>query len=126
MDVLVNRDINKPGYGDIVFENGFSPSTPYFVDSVAQRVFIMLRTFEEEWYLNESTGVPYLQQILGKKVKKVVVDRIIQEKVLAENGVAGILEFSSTLNNRRVYEARLKIQTTTGDSFIENFNIQEI
>lgn len=119
MDLLVNREIGTDGYGDLIFVNGTTPVTEEFVDAVAQRVFVMLRTFETEWYLNETTGVPYLTRILGQRVEKSTVDRIIQEKILAQSGVADILEFDSTLSGSRVYEARMRIRTTGGDSFTE-------
>lgn len=119
MDLLVNRVKDTSGYGDMIFINGSTPTTSEFVDAVAQRVFVMLRTFETEWYLNESTGVPYLSRILGFKVKKEVVDRILQQKILEVPGVADILEFSSTQSIDRTYEVRMKIRTTSGDTFSE-------
>ena len=119
MDLLVNRDKDTPGYGDMLFVNGTTPITEGFVDGVAQRVFILLRTFETEWYLNTSTGIPYLSRILGYKVDKATVDQILQQKILQESGVADILEFSSTLSRERVYEARMKIRTIGGGTFTE-------
>ena len=124
MDLLVNRVRDTDGYGDMLFVNGTTPITDEFVDAVAQRVFIMLRTFESEWYLNDVTGVPYLTRILGFKVKKSTVDRILQQKILQEPGVADILEFTSSLSGNRVYEASMKIRTTGGDTFIETLALE--
>ena len=124
MDLLVNRIRDTDGYGDMLFVNGTTPITDEFVDAVAQRVFIMLRTFESEWYLNGVTGVPYLTRILGFKVEKSTVDRILQQKILQEPGVADILEFTSSLNGSRVYEASMKIRTTGGDTFTETLTLE--
>ncbi len=124
MDLLVNRVRDTDGYGDMLFVNGTTPITNEFVDAVAQRVFIMLRTFESEWYLNDVTGVPYLTRILGFKVEKSTVDRILQQKILQEPGVADILEFTSSLNGSRVYEASMKIRTTGGDTFTETLTLE--
>ena len=124
MDLLVNRVRDTDGYGDMLFVNGTTPITDEFVDAVAQRVFIMLRTFESEWYLNGVTGVPYLTRILGFKVEKSTVDRILQQKILQEPGVADILEFTSSLNGSRVYEASMKIRTTGGDTFTETLTLE--
>lgn len=124
MDLLVNRIRDTDGYGDMLFVNGTTPITDEFVDAVAQRVFIMLRTFESEWYLNEVTGVPYLTRILGFKVEKSTVDRILQQKILQEPGVADILEFTSSLDGNRVYEASMKIRTTGGDTFTETLALE--
>ena len=124
MDLLVNRIRDTDGYGDMLFVNGTTPITDEFVDAVAQRVFIMLRTFESEWYLNDVTGVPYLTRILGFKVEKSTVDRILQQKILQEPGVADILEFTSSLDGNRVYEASMKIRTTGGDTFTETLALE--
>lgn len=124
MDLLVNRQRDTDGYGDMVFVNGSTPVTEEFVDAVAQRVFIMLRTFESEWYLNDSTGVPYLTRILGYKVEKSTVDRILQQKILEQSGVADILEFNSALSGKRVYEASMRIRTTGGDTFRETLVLE--
>ena len=124
MDLLVNRQRDIEGYGDMVFVNGSTPITEEFVDAVAQRVFIMLRTFESEWYLNDSTGVPYLTRILGYKIEKSTVNRILQQKILEQSGVADILEFNSTLNGNRVYEASMRIRTTVGDTFRETLVLE--
>lgn len=124
MDLLVNRVRDTAGYGDMVFVNGATPITEEFVDSVAQRVFLLLRTFESEWFLNESTGIPYLSRILGHKIQKATADRIFQQKILQEPGVADILEFVSSINSNRVYEASMKIRTTSGESFTETLTLQ--
>lgn len=124
MDLLLERDNTSPNFGDLIFTNGDCPTTPDFTDAVAQKVFILLRTFQDEWYLNTTTGVPYLQEILGKKVEKGVVDRIIQSKVLAEDGVAGIENFTSFLGGNRVYTASMVIRTTQGTTFSETLNIE--
>lgn len=124
MDLLVNRERDTDGYGDMIFVNGSTPITEEFVDAVAQRVFIMLRTFESEWYLNDSTGVPYLTRILGYKIEKSTVDRILQQKILEQSGVADILEFNSTLSGKRVYEASMRIRTTGGDTFRETLVLE--
>lgn len=124
MDLLVERKAESLDFGDLVFVNGVCPTTDYFTDAVAQRVFILLRTFETEWYLNTTTGIPYLQQILGKKISKTAVDRIIQQKVLAEEGVASIERYTSTLGGARVYEASMTIRTTQGTTFVNSVNVE--
>lgn len=118
MDLLVERDNRKVEFGDMIFVNGVCPTTPSHTEAVAQKVFILLRTFENEWFLNSTTGIPYVQQILGKKSSKSIIDRTIQEKILAEEGVAAIEQFSSSLQGR-VYEARVRIKTTQGGAFDE-------
>lgn len=103
--------------GDLIFHNG--PLTPEyttqpFVETVAQRLFILLRTFEEEWFLDLTHGIPYFQSILGKKTTKSAVDTLLQQEVLAENGVKEITYFNSTLVNRQ-YSAQFRVRVKTGE-----------
>lgn len=113
MDLLLNR--TGANAGDLVFVNGACPITDGYSDVVAQRLYIMLRTFQGEWYMNETHGVPYLQSILGYKVRKSVVDRILQEKILAEEGVAEIVFFVSTMSNTREYSCNFRVRSKTGE-----------
>lgn len=124
MDLLLERDNNKANFGDLIFTNGSCPTTTEFTDAVAQKVFILLRTFQSEWYLNTTTGIPYLQEILGKKVSKGTIDRIIQQKILQEEGVASIESYISTLGGNRVYSATMRIKTTQGTTFSETVNVE--
>lgn len=119
MDLKVDRDT-----GDLVFTNGQCPITEDFADSTAQRVYIMLRTFQTEWYLNTDVGVPYLQRILGKKIEKRIVDNILQQKILAENGVVSIYDFESSISDMRVYEVSMRIKVSTGEVITETFSLE--
>lgn len=117
MDLLIDNDPISPSYGDLIFKNG--PLTPEFttqsrVDVVAQRLFILLRTFEGEWFLDTEYGIPYFQSILGKKTSKSAVDLIFQREILAENGVKELTFFESTFVNRQ-YSLTFRVKVTSGD-----------
>lgn len=100
---------------DLVFENGSTPTTGDMVDVVRQRLYIRLRTFKHEWFLNYNYGVPWLERVLGHKVKKSTVDMIIQEHILSVRGVERIVEFSSSFeNNLRNYSCRFKVRVRGG------------
>lgn len=96
--------------GDAVFVNGTTPVVSDAGGNVAQRLYIMLRTFAGEWYLNTDHGIPYFQSILGQKNTKQAIDLIFQQKILAETGVQEILEFSSSLSTDRVYSMNFKVK----------------
>jgi hypothetical protein len=124
MDLLIDNDPISPSYGDLTFKNG--PLTPEFttqsrVDVVAQRLFILLRTFEGEWFLDTEYGIPYFQSILGRKTTKSAVDLIFQREILAENGVKELTFFESTFVNRQ-YSLTFRVKVTTGDE-TENITI---
>lgn len=103
--------------GDLAWKNGpltVDYTTQPLVDTVKQRLFIMLRTFQGEWFMDLNHGIPYWQNILGKKTTKSAVDLIFQQKILAENGVKEITEFKSTFVNRQ-YSLDFKVRVSTGE-----------
>lgn len=111
MDLLLNAD------HDIVWINGpllKEQTTQSRVDVVAQRLLILLSTFEGEWFLDTSYGIPYFQSILGHKTKKSTVDLIFQREILAENGVKELTFFESTITNRQ-YSLTFRVKVTTGE-----------
>lgn len=111
MDLLLDEN------NDLVFFNGplkREYTTQPLVQVVAQRLLILLQTWQGEWFLDTTYGIPYWQNILGKKTSKAAVDLILQQKILAENGVKEITYFSSTLENRQ-YSAQFKVRVTTGE-----------
>lgn len=116
MDLLLDLDPLSPSYGDLTWKNG--PLTPDYttqsrVDVVAQRLLIRLSTWQSEWFLDTSYGVPYWS-ILGHKIKKSAVDLIFQREILAENGVKELTFFESTFENRK-YSLSFRVKVTTGE-----------
>lgn len=108
MDLLLD-----PVTHDLVFVNGETPVTDTDFEVVAQRLKIRLLTFQGEYPFNVLYGVPYFQQILGKKVRKIEVDNIFQQQILLEEGVTEILEFNSTLVNG-TYNLKFKVKNDKG------------
>lgn len=111
MDLLMDTDVTSAGYGDLFFVNGACPVTNENRLTVAQRLRIRLLTFLSEWFLDTTYGIPYYEQILGRKTSKSVVDRIFQTEILKEQGVLEILEFSSTLGSSRQYSMSFRVRT---------------
>lgn len=110
MDLLLD-----PNNWDLVFHNGplsQEYTTQPDVKTVSQRLKIRLLTFRGEWFLDTEYGVPYWE-ILGHKIPKSRVDRIIQQEILKERGVKGIVSFTSTFVNR-AYSASFKVRVTSG------------
>lgn len=112
MDLLLDR---RGEVNDLVFVNGVTPITGDLVDVVTQRLYIRLRSFLGEWWINVEYGVPWLERVLGHKINKSSVDMIIQEQILLENGVEQITAFSSTYDNpSRVYSCSFRVRADTG------------
>ncbi len=105
MDLLLDSDT-----GDLVFQNGSCPVTQHQADIVAQRLRITLYTFYGEWFLNETIGVPYIQQIFTKVTKKSTVDLIFQGLIAADPGVIEILTFTSEVTPQRGYTMTFSVR----------------
>lgn len=111
------------GTGDAVFVNGGTPVTQDAGESVAQKLFILLRTFAGEWFLNVDHGIPYFQSILGQKVSKQAIDLIFQQKILEEDGVQELLEFTSSLSNSRTYSMSFRVRAHDININIQNIEV---
>lgn len=112
MDLLL--DVNTH---DAIFFNGpltKDYTTQPFTQTVAQRLKIRLLTFKGEYVFNTVYGVPYWQEILGKKTTKEAVDLIYQQQILLENGVKEITSFSSTFENR-IYSMTFRVKVVSGE-----------
>ena len=118
MDILLDL-----GTGDAVFTNGGTTVTSDITEAVMQRLFITLKTFEGEWYLNTDHGIPYFQSILGAKNSKEAIDLIFQQKILQDPDVQAITEFTSTLGADRQYTLSFKITVRGVTSSITNIQI---
>lgn len=102
---------------DCVFNNGPLTkefTTQPFTQTAAQRLKIRLLTFLGEYAFNTAYGVPYWQQILGKKTTKAAVDLLFQQQILLETGVKEITSFSSTLVNRN-YSMTFRVKVVSGE-----------
>lgn len=89
-------------------------TTQPFIETVRQRLLIRLKTFLGEYVFNTVYGVPWWQDILGKKVSKARVDLILQQQILSETGVKEITYFSSSFTNR-VYSMTFRVRVSTGE-----------
>ncbi len=110
MDILLDQTT-----GDAVFYNGAASGAVVsdFNDVVVQRIYIRLASFQGEWWVDTTYGVPYLQQIYTKVKNKTNVDIIIQEQILSVEGVQTILSFTSTIDNAaRRYSCSFNVLTT--------------
>ena len=112
MDLLWKRD---GAVHDLVFINGECPTTDGRSDSVAQRLYIRLRTFKGEWFLAEGYGVPWLENVLGHKVKKSTVDMVVMDAIMSVEGVKRIISFESSFDNpKREYECKFVVVADNG------------
>lgn len=107
MDLLLDTNT-----GDLIFQNGQCPVTQLQADIVAQRLRIKLYTFYGEWFLDETIGVPYIQQIFAKVSRKSTIDLIFQGIISADPGVIEILSFTSEISPQRGYTMTFSVRVS--------------
>jgi hypothetical protein len=69
-------------------------------DSVLQRVWIRLRWFLGEWFLDTRLGTPWRERILIKGVDPRDVKQILSRVVEQTPGVASVVDFDCNLDTR--------------------------
>jgi hypothetical protein len=113
-DLRLNLDPASPGYGDLLVENG----DLVIVDgkeAVLQHILQRLRTFLEEWFMDLTVGVPYLQEIFVKNPELSKIEALLINEILGTKGVSDLLEFSADpdTSNRQLVIS-FKAQTLEG------------
>lgn len=91
-------------------------------EAVGQAVVTRLRLFRGEWWENMYEGIPMWQSMLGVVgTKKDAIDRIIQDTILATEGVRRITALNSIFDRQtREYKFYCAIETIYGMTAITN------
>jgi hypothetical protein len=63
-------------------------------DETIQHIRQRLLTFQGEWFLDQSTGVPWMQEILGKPQHINTVEAILKDTIQGSPGVVQLMAFS--------------------------------
>lgn len=103
---------------DIIWRNGpllKIDTTQPLTETVGQRLKIRLLSFQNEWFMDTTYGVPWWQRLLGvKQTSKAAADLIFQQQILLEPGVKEITSFESTFVNRK-YSLTFQVRVVTGE-----------
>lgn len=83
------------------------------VERAAQRIDFLVNTMRGEWFYDRTSGIPYFQEILGKKKSKATIDALFIEALLNENYVESVTSFSSEIIDR-TYIPTFTIKTVEG------------
>lgn len=87
-------DDDNPDANDLFLSNGTMRLTNSLSEEVAQRIYVSLRIFKGEWFLDPAQGIPYWQNILGHKAPLSQVARIFRNAVSQQPGVKKITKFN--------------------------------
>lgn len=70
-------------------------------EAVGQHARQRLKTFENEWFLDSSAGVPWLSELLGKGFDPALAEAVVKAELLDTDGVTGISSFSVGYNRTK-------------------------
>ena len=113
-DIGLNQNLADPNYGDLLISNGDLVIVTGLTE-IQQNVLQNVRTFLGEWFLDNTVGVPYFQQILVKNPDQGKVDALIQNAILSTPGIVQLLSYASSINTQsRSISIQFKALSTSG------------
>lgn len=116
MDLKLNDDND-------IFTTGQDLTLTSEEDEVIQELNVRLQFFQEEWFLDITAGLPYLQTIFQKGTSLKTITSLFINEINEIEEVDEILEFDLDFdNNKRVLTVTFKVQTVD-DGIIENTQI---
>ena len=83
-----DRHLDETGNLALVFD----------AEAISQHVKQRTKTFEGEWFLNTSVGVPWLSDIFGQGFNPALAEALIKSTVSRTDGVRSIETFSVSFN----------------------------
>jgi len=66
--------------------------------AVGQHVRQRLKTFQGEWFLDTTAGVPWLEQIMGSEYDPALAGAVVKAEILDTDAVTEITAFSVSFN----------------------------
>lgn len=92
-----------PSSRDMLFENNNFVLTNDD-ESLTQKIREKLLLFRGEWFLNEDTGLPFFQLILGQKRIPYPSRKFFIEIITSVEGVSGVSKLSMSFGENRTLE----------------------
>lgn len=114
-DLALNRSTHDLVFTQIKGTSKFEIKPIEGADRVAQQVKITLLAFLGEWFLDNTFGVPYLEEILVKNPRLSSVHSILRSKIVSVPNVVRIEYLSLDFDRmRRLLDVDFLIDTDLG------------
>lgn len=97
--------------GNLVINSGY--------DAVRQAVYSRLRFFAGEWFADENIGIPYWNDILGKKQPNLpAIREIFRQAILKTPGIASITSIDLRQTTTRGYTLTFSAKMDDGSLLV--------
>ena len=90
--LALRRDGTAPA--DVYLDDTNSLAMVYDAEAVGQHARQRLMSFYGEWFLDNTKGVQWIRDILGKQYDAVLAESVLKAEILDTDGVTEITEFS--------------------------------
>lgn len=114
MDLALDTNPDSPTFNDVQVVNG----DLLLVDgkaAIKQHVIQRLRIFLGEWFLDNTIGLPFFDQILVKNPDKSKIDAIILNTILGTPGIQQVSTYSVDSDfTRRMLRVNFEAMTISG------------
>lgn len=80
--------------GDLYFDGDGNLVTVTGARAVQEHAVQRVKTFEGEWFLDITAGLPWWQRILGQQFDEALAEAIVKAEVFGTQGVTEITSFS--------------------------------
>lgn len=117
----ISLDLNKQSanYRDLLIINGDLTLTadinPVGTNPILQAILQNLSMYLGEWFLNNTLGLPWFQQILVKAPDQSKIDAIFSNSIMGTPGVLQLMQYSFAVSlTQRTLSVSFIAQTTTG------------
>lgn len=89
----IDQDTN-----DLYLDASGNIGTVNNAEAVGEHVRQRLQTYAGEWYLDVTIGVPWLEDILGRKYDPALAEAVVKAEILNTEYISGITGFSISFN----------------------------
>jgi hypothetical protein len=114
-DIALDLNPTSSTYNDLLIQDGDLVITATQLESIQQHVLQRLRIYLGEWFLDNTIGLPFFQQILVKNPDKATIDGYIQDQILATPGVVQLNSYAATIDaTARTLSISFSALTTSG------------
>lgn len=85
-------------------------------DLAVQQVKIRLQTFKGEWFRDIDIGVPYVQEVFGRRDTESAADANIKSTILSTDNIQSITKYSSSVKPlTRTFSVIFSAVTNSGE-----------